>query len=40
MRAFYGDYQITVTDRHGHTKQQTLTMPEAGGPHRILLRLP
>ena len=40
VHAFYGDYQITVTDAHGHTVTQTLTWPEASGPRRVVLTLP
>ena len=40
LRAFYGDYQITATDAHGHTITQTLTWPESSGPRQMTLILP
>ncbi len=40
VRAFYGDYRITVTDSRGHAVTRSVTMPEASGPHTFLLTLP
>lgn len=37
VRAFYGDYQITATDAQGRTVTQTVSLPEASGPRRVLL---
>ena len=40
VHAFYGDYQITATDAHGHTVTQAVSWPEASGPHEVVLTLP
>jgi len=36
---FYGDYTITVTDKSGHSVTQTITLPEAGGPRHVDVKL-
>ena len=38
-RVFYGDYTLTVTDRRGHTRTQTVPFPESAAPRTVTIRL-
>jgi hypothetical protein len=35
VHAFYGGYQVTVTDSKGHKAVATVSMPEESGSHTV-----
>jgi GH35 family endo-1,4-beta-xylanase len=39
QHAFYGDYNVTVTDEHGHSTETAISYPEASGPRTVTVRL-
>lgn len=39
QRVFYGDYTVTVTDRLGRTRTQTVTFPESAPPRTVTIKL-